>query len=140
MKRLSLKSLTFVLALSLAITLLVLPSCRSLDVPRIAQMDTDRHESHLLQRIDTIYRHDSIYIREVQCGDTVYLTRVEYRDRWRTRVERDTVVDVRVEKEVVQLPPERYIPKFYRWCTALLWLIFFIYIAYLFLRSKIPRL
>ena len=103
-------------------------------------MDTDRHESHLLQRIDTIYRHDSIYIREVQRGDTVYLTRVEWRDRWRTRVERDTVVDVRVEKEVVQLPPERYIPKFYRWCTALLWIIFFIYIAYLFLQSKIPRL
>ena len=118
----------------------LLVSCRSLDVPRIAQMDTDRHESHLLQRIDTIYRHDSIYIREVQRGDTVYLTRVEWRDRWRTRVERDTVVDVRVEKEVVQLPPERYIPKFYRWCTALLWIIFFIYIAYLFLRSKIPRL
>ncbi len=140
MKRLSLKSLTFVLALSMVITLLALPSCRSLDVPRIAQMDRDRHESHLLQRIDTIYRHDSIYIREVQRGDTVYLTRVEWRDRWRTRVERDTVVDVRVEKEVVQLPPERYIPKFYRWCTALLWLIFFIYIAYLFLRSKIPRL
>ena len=118
----------------------LLVSCRSLDVPRIAQMDTDRHESHLLQRIDTIYRHDSIYIREVQRGDTVYLTRVEWRDRWRTRVERDTVVDVRVEKEVVQLPPERYIPKFYRWCTALLWIIFFIYIAYLFLQSKIPRL
>ena len=118
----------------------LLVSCRSHDVPRIAQMDTDRHESHLLQRIDTIYRHDSIYIREVQRGDTVYLTRVEWRDRWRTRVERDTVVDVRVEKEVLQLPPERYIPKFYRWCTALLWLIFFIYIAYLFLRSKIPRL
>ena len=118
----------------------LLVSCRSHDVPRIAQMDTDRHESHLLQRIDTIYRHDSIYIREVQRGDTVYLTRVEWCDRWRTRVERDTVVDVRVEKEVVQLPPERYIPKFYRWCTALLWIIFFIYIAYLFLRSKIPRL
>ena len=70
--------------------------------------------------VDTIYRHDSVYVREVQRGDTVYLTRVEWRDRWRTRVERDTVVDVRVEKEVVQLPPERYIPKFYRWCTGLL--------------------
>ena len=26
----------------------------------------------------------------------------------------------RVEKEVVQLPPERYVPKFYKWCTGLL--------------------
>ena len=64
--------------------------------------------------------HDSVYVREVQRGDTVYLTRTEWRDRWRTRLERDTVVDVRVEKEVVQLPPERYVPKFYKWCTGLL--------------------
>ena len=64
--------------------------------------------------------HDSVYVREVQRGDTVYLTRTEWRDRWRTRVERDTVVDVRVEKEVVQLPPERYVPKFHKWCTGLL--------------------
>ena len=70
--------------------------------------------------VDTIYQHDSIFIREYLRGDTVYLTRTEWRDRWRTRVERDTVVDVRVEKEVVQLPPERYVPKFYKWCTGLL--------------------
>ena len=71
-------------------------------------------------RIDTIYLHDSVFVSERQRGDTVYLTRTEWRDRWRTRVERDSVVDVRVEKEVVQLPPERYVPKFYKWCTGLL--------------------
>ena len=74
-------------------------------------------------RVDTVYLRDSVFVSEKQRGDTVYLTRVEWRDRWRTRVERDTVVDMRVEKEVVQLPPERYIPKFYRWCTGLLWAI-----------------
>ena len=71
-------------------------------------------------RVDTIYLHDSVFVSEKQRGDTVYLTRVEWRDRWRTRVERDTVMDVQVEKEVVQLTPERYVPKFYRWCTGLL--------------------
>ena len=74
-------------------------------------------------RVDTIYLHDSVFVSERQRGDTVYLTRTEWRDRWRTRVERDTVVDVRVKKEVVQLPPERYVPKFYRWCTGLLFAI-----------------
>ena len=74
-------------------------------------------------KIDTIYLHDSVFVSEKQRGDTVYLTRVEWRDRWRTRVERDTVVDVRVEKEVVQLPPKRYVPKFYKWCTVALWAI-----------------
>ena len=74
-------------------------------------------------RVDTIYQHDSIFIREYLRGDTVYLTRTEWRDRWRTRVERDTVMDVRVEKEVVQLPPERYVPPFYKRCTIAFWAI-----------------
>ncbi|MBR2450063.1 MAG: hypothetical protein IKB40_01030 [Paludibacteraceae bacterium] len=76
--------------------------------------------STVVFRTDTVVVHDSVFVSERQRGDTVYLTHVEWRDRWRTRVERDTVVDVRVEKEVVQLPPERYVPKFYRWCTGLL--------------------
>ena len=74
-------------------------------------------------RVDTVYLRDSVFVSEKQRGDTVYLTRVEWRDRWRTRVERDTVMDVRVEKEVVQLPPKRYVPPFYKRCTVALWAI-----------------
>ena len=74
----------------------------------------------MVQRSDTVVVHDSVFVSERQRGDTVYLTRVEWRDRWRTQMVHDTVVDVRVQKEVVQLPPERYVPKFYRWCTVLL--------------------
>ena len=96
----------------------------------MAQMDTDRYESHFLQRVDTIVVRDSVYVREVMRGDTVYLTRVEWRDRWRTRIERDTVVDVRIEKEVVQLPPERYVPPFYKRCTIALWVIIALVIGY----------
>ena len=106
----------------MAIIILVSVSCRChkycSDALRAVQ-DSSALFS-VARSVDTIYRHDSVYVREVQRGDTVYLTRVEWRDRWRTRVERDTVVDVRVEKEVVQLPPERYVPKFYKWCTGLL--------------------
>ena len=85
---------------------------------------------------DTILLRDSIFISERQRGDTVYLTRVEWRDRWRTRVERDTVMDVRVEKEVVQLPPERYVPKFYRWCTGLLFALLTCVAVRWWLRTK----
>ena len=73
--------------------------------------------------VDTVYLRDSVFVSEKQQGDTIYLTRVEWRDRWRIQVERDTVMDVRVEKEVVQLPPERYVPAFYKWCTIALWAI-----------------
>ena len=108
----------FVLALSLATILLALPSCKCLSPTTIASATS--MASTTIHTRDTILLRDSIFISERQRGDTVYLTRVEWRDRWRTRVELDTVVDVRVEKEVVQLPPERYVPKFYRWCTGFL--------------------
>ena len=88
---------------------LVNPSCKSHEAVvqhGVAWCSMVEH-SH-----DTIVVQDSVFVSEKVQGDTVYLTRVEWRERWRTRVERDTVVDVRVEKEVVQLPPERYVPKF----------------------------
>ena len=90
--------------------------------------------------IDTILLHDSIYVHEMMRGDTVYLTRTEWRDRWRVRIERDTIVDVRVEKEVVQLPPERYVPKFYKHCTTFFWCIvvlFLLYIVFRLTKSKL---
>ena len=105
---------------SLAIIILVSVSCSSTkSMPVVLSNDTTSFIQRSA-RVDTIYLHDSVFVSERQRGDTVYLTRTEWRDRWRTRVERDTVVDVRVKKEVVQLPPERYVPKFYRWCTGLL--------------------
>ena len=132
MMKLSLKSRTLLLALSMATILLVLPSCKSHNVPRIAQIDTDRNESHFLQRVDTVvvrdsvYRHDSVIYRERTVLDTVYITKEVYRDRLEARGERqkavrtDTVVVTEWREKVIELPPERYVPKFYKWCTGLL--------------------
>ena len=122
MKRLFWKSATFVRALSMGIILLALPSCKCHEhCSTVVQNGSELF--NVVRSVDTVVVRDSVFVSERQQGDTVYLTRVEWRDRWRTRVERDTVVDVRVEKEVVQLPPERYVPKFYRWCTIALWAI-----------------
>ena len=99
-------------------TALVLPSCRSAE-PATLQQAT-QHYTTLHHTKDTVVVRDSVYVSERQKGDTVYLTRTEWRERWRTRVVHDTIAEVRVEKEIVQLPPERYVPKFYKWCTGLL--------------------
>ena len=123
--------------LLLLIMHLLLHSCKSIE-PTILH-DSILHNTKHHETIDTIYQHDSIFIREILKGDTVYLTRTEYRDRWRTRVERDTIVDIRVEKELVQLPPERYVPKFYKWCTGLLFAIGILLIGYGVLRYWILR-
>ena len=120
MKRLIWKSRIFVRVLSMGIIILASVSCKSTKLMPVVQSNDTTSFIQRSARVDTIYLHDSVFVSEKQRGDTVFLTRVEWRDRWRTRVERDTVMDVRVEKEVVQLPPERYVPKFYKWCTGLL--------------------
>ena len=121
-------------------------SCRSHNVPRIAQIDTDRNESHFLQRVDTVmvrdsvYRHDSVIYRERTVLDTVYITKEVYRDRLEARGERqkavrtDTVVVTEWQEKVIELPPERYVPKFYKWCTGLLWAILVLAIGRLALK------
>ena len=120
MKRLFWKSRTFVRVLSMGIIILASASCSSTKSMPVVQSNDTTSFIQRSARVDTVYLRDSVFVSEKQRGDTVYLTRVEWRDRWRTRVERDTVMDVQVEKEVVQLPPERYVPKFYKWCTGLL--------------------
>ena len=119
--------------------IVVCVSCKShrygLDALRAVQDSVALYS--VVRSADTVVVRDSVYVREVMRGDTVYLTRLEWRDRWRTRIERDTVVDVRIEKEVVQLPPERYVPKFYKWCTGLLWVIVTLAIGYWLLRWRL---
>ncbi len=117
MKRLFWKSRIFVRVLSMGIIILASASCSSTKLMPVVQSNDTTSFIQRSVRVDTIYLRDSVFVSEKQRGDTVYLTRVEWRDRWRTRVERDTVMDVRVEKEVVQLPPERYVPPFYKRCT-----------------------
>jgi hypothetical protein len=97
------------------------------------------------RNIDTIYQHDSIYIREIQRGDTIYLTRTEWRDRWRIREVHDTihnteyVTQTEYRDRVVEKPPERYVPCFYKWCAGVLAgvLIILIIIITLKIRNRI---
>ena len=122
MKKLFSKSSTIALALSMATILLALPSCRSIN-PCLSTIHRDSVAYTIHQTIDTIVMHDSVYVREVQRGDTVYLTRTEWRDRWRTRLVHDTVRHTEYVTQVVEHPPERYIPPFYKRCTIALWAI-----------------
>lgn len=125
----------------MGMTTLVSPSCKShkygSDALRAVQDSVASYS--VVHSVDTIVVRDSVFVSERQKGDTVYLTRVEWRDRWRTRIERDTVVDVRIEKEVVQLPPERYVPPFYKRCTIALWVIIALVIGYWAIRRWAMR-
>ena len=115
----------------MATILLVSPSCRSHNVvssSEVQDVQKFRSVDTVVVR-DSVYRHDSVIYRERTVLDTVYITKEVYRDRLEARGERqkavrtDTVVVTEWREKVIELPPERYVPTFYKWCTGLLWAI-----------------
>lgn len=131
MKRSSLKSLTFVLALSMVTILLALPSCKSLDSVQCT-IDSVHHNSvsqlsSLNSQLSTV--HDSIVYRERIVHDTVFITKEVYRDKQLSTLNSqlstiaDTIHVVEYRDRVIEHPPERYIPPFYKRCTTILFII-----------------
>ena len=103
-------------ALSMGMILSVLPSCKCHEHCSAVVQDVQKFRS-----VDTVVVRDSVFVSERLRGDTVYLTRVEWRDLWRTRIVHDTVVKTDSITQVIEHPPERYIPPFYKRCTIALW-------------------
>ena len=101
------------------------------------------HDTFVLR--DTVYRHDSVIYRERTIHDTVYVTKEVYRDRLEARGERrkaernDTVVVTEYRDRVIEHPPEKYVPKFYKWCTIILWLVLFVLVGYKLVRYYLMR-
>ena len=122
-------------------------SCKSLD-PTIVTSATStasvtiRTHDTVVQR-DTVYRQDSVIYRERTVHDTVYVTKEVYRDRLEARGERrkaernDTIVVTEYRDRVIEHPPEKYVPKFYKWCTIILWSILAAGIVYIIIRLRL---
>ena len=111
----------------------VLLSCKSVEV-------VDRSEVQDVQKfrsVDTVVVRDSVFVSEKMRGDTVYLTRIEWRDRWRTQIVHDTIQDTQVIEKIIEQPPERYVPKFYKWCTVILFALLALVAARWWLKRKL---
>lgn len=90
-------------------SVLLLPACQSMQT--VAETNAN-HVSNNIQR-DSIYLHDSIFVR-IQ-ADTVYLEK--WHTRWRDRetVKTDTITLTETKTETVEKP---YVPSFYKYCAA----------------------
>jgi hypothetical protein len=126
----------------MVMTILVLQSCRCVEsVVSSSEVQKFRSVDTILIR-DTVFRHDSIIYRERTVLDTVYITKEVYRDRLEARGERqkavrtDTVVVTEYRDRVVEHPPERYVPKFYKGCTIALWAVLALAIGYVCIKLK----
>ena len=115
----------------MATILLALPSCKSLDSVQCT-IDSVHHNS--VSQLSTVNSqlstiHDSIVYRERIVHDTVFITKEVYRDKQLSTLNSqlstvaDTIHVVEYRDRVVEHPPERYIPPFYKHCTTILFIL-----------------
>ena len=90
-----------VIVVSALMLLFFVCSCKTVYVPVPGETKT---EYVYMESKDTAYVRDSVYIKEVQKGDTVRIT--EYRDRYRFRYITTTDTIVRVDSVAVPYPVE----------------------------------
>ena len=122
----------------MVMTILVLPSCKCHEhCSAVVQNGSELFS--IVRSVDTVVVRDSVFVSERQRGDTVYLTRVEWRDRWRTQLVHDTIVRVDSIVQVIEHPPERYVPPFYKRCTIALWMAVILGVLYGILRMYIIK-
>ena len=122
--------------LSSLFLLFLLVSCRSLEhCSTVVQNGSELF--NVVRSVDTVVVRDSVFVSERQRGDTVYLTRTEYRDRWRTQIVHDTIVRTDSIVQVIEHPPERYIPPFYKRCTAIFWILMALLLLYVLIKYRL---
>jgi len=72
---------------------------------------------------DSIYLHDSIYVREYIQGDTVYRDKIveHWKDRWLSRADTLQRCDtITITQTQTIKEPVKYVPGFYKWCAGIL--------------------
>ena len=124
-------------------------SCKSLDPAIVASAASSTsaatHTHDTIVQRDTLYRHDSVFYRERTIHDTVYVTKEVYRDRLHSTLNSqhstlaDTIHIVEYRDRVIEHPPERYIPPFYKRCTLFFWLILVTSALYMILKIYLKR-
>lgn len=126
-QRLTLKMLIHGIVIFLAALLLMalVSLFTSCTTPQPVIVERTTHDTVQVTRLqrDSIFRHDSIYIREHTVGDTVYLevTRwhTQYRDRWH----HDSIYLSRRDSIPVPYPVEKQVPaQLSSWQQVQIWL------------------
>lgn len=126
------KTIPFIAILITLCLLFFCPSCKTV-APTVT---TPRNDSIVIRNI---YHHDSIYLHDSMAvaimHDTVFVHKWHTDIRYSIKHHTDTIYQAK--ETVITLPPEKYIPPFYRWCTRVLIFAICCILAYLVLRLVI---
>ena len=85
-------------------------SCKTTKVVTVERVT---HDTTFVAREhrDSIYLHDSVFVKEWQKGDTVFVSKTQWKDRWRERIVKDTLRVVKVDSIPVPYPVVKEVEK-----------------------------
>ena len=131
----------------MAMTILALPSCRSVRSVESLKSNVESQEVHDSQLSTFDIQHsalrDSIVYREKVVHDTVYITKEVYRNQrlstfdLQHSTKADTVIVTEWRERVVEKPPERYVPRFYKISTAILYILIALVIVFIVIKIRL---
>lgn len=92
----------FAFALFIAGIISMLSSCTT---PKTIERTVTKHDTCYIQKEmrDSVYLHDSIYVKEWSKGDTLRIETERWHTRWRERIVRDTAYVSRTDTIVKQV-------------------------------------
>ena len=131
----------------MAIILLALSSCRSVRSVESLKSNVESQEVHDSQLSTFDIQHstlrDSIIYRERTIHDTVFVTKEVYRNQrlstfdLQHSTKADTVIVTEWRERVVEKPPERYVPRFYKISTAILYILIALIIVFIVIKIRL---
>ena len=131
----------------MGIILLASVSCKSVSSVESIKSNVESQEVHDSQLSTFDIQHsalrDSIVYREKVVHDTVYITKEVYRNQrlstfdLQHSTKADTVIVTEWRERVVEKPPERYIPRFYKISTAILYILIALIIVFIVIKIRL---
>lgn len=92
------------------LALMALMGCKTVEVQTVERVRTDTLRQMVVQR-DSIYLHDSTFVRVA--GDTILMER--WHTRWRDRLRTDTIYQSRVDSVPKPYPVVKEVPADLSW-------------------------
>ena len=90
--------------------LVMFAGCKSVEYVPVETLRTDTTYITKTER-DSIFKHDSIYIREFQRGETIYIDRTRWQTLYRDRILTDTLIRLKTDSIQVPYPVERQLSR-----------------------------
>lgn len=96
------------------VSIILFCSCTTTRYIHVEKVSTDTVYKSTIMR-DSLWLHDSIYVKETSSGDTIYLNIEKWHTKFVERLRVDTMVRVRVDSVPKPYPVEKFVEKDLSW-------------------------